>query len=203
MHRVEQHVLGVPCLCAGDDALTFDAHLALGDQAQRERVQTMLAVEHASGERLFGIIRANRDDALIEVLSDRRGTQPPDIPHPIGTLAPSYRRLTRLHTRHGEPFLFARLHIDERLSARISKRDLNSKTALKLVADIPGLKIKDARQTLIIGTADVETSSRLDMPLNAPVAMVQRSVVDRSGCLVFVGEGLYRGDMVRIDMKLR
>ena len=45
--------------------------------------------------------------------------------------------------------------------------------------------------------------SRLDMPLNAPVAIVQRSVVDRSGCLVFIGEGLYRGDMVRIDMKLR
>jgi GntR family transcriptional regulator len=118
-------------------------------------------------------------------------------------LAPSYRRLTRLHTRHGEPFLLATLHIDERLSARVSKRDLNAKTALKLIADIPGVKIKDARQTLIIGTADVETSARLDVPLNAPVAVVQRSVVDRSGCLVFVGEGLYRGDMVRIDMKLK
>jgi len=146
---------------------------------------------------------ASRDDAVIEVLSDQRGTQPPDVAHPIGTLAPSYRRLTRLHTRHGEPFLLATLHIDERLSARVSKRDLNAKTALKLIADIPGVKIKDARQTLIIGTADVETSARLDVPLNAPVAVVQRSVVDRSGCLVFVGEGLYRGDMVRIDMKLK
>jgi len=146
---------------------------------------------------------ASRDDAVIKVLSDQRGTQPPDVPHPIGTLAPSYRRLTRLHSRNGEPFLFARLHIDERLSRRIPKRDLTSKTALKLVADIPGLKIRDARQTLIIGTADVETSARLDIQLNAPVAIVQRSVVDRSGCLVFVGEGLYRGDMVRIDMKLR
>jgi hypothetical protein len=28
-------------------------------------------------------------------------------------------------------------------------------------------------------------------------------VADRSGCLVFIGEGLYRGDMVRIDMKLK
>ena len=146
---------------------------------------------------------ASRDDAVIEVLSDRRGTQPPHVPHPIGTLAPSYRRLTRLHTRHGAPFLFARLHIDERLSARIARRDLNSKTALRLIADIPGLKIKDARQTLIIGTADVETSARLDVPLNAPIGIVQRSVVDRAGCLVFIGEGLYRGDMVRIDMKLR
>ena len=33
---------------------------------------------------------ANRDDAVIEVLSDRRGTQPPDIPHPIGTLIGSF-----------------------------------------------------------------------------------------------------------------
>lgn len=146
---------------------------------------------------------ARRDDAVIAVLSDQRGTQPPDVPHPIGTLAPSYRRLTRLHSRHGAPFLFARLHIDERLSARIPKRDLGSKTALRLVADIPGLRIKDARQTLIIGTADVETSARLDVPLNAPIGIVQRSVVDRAGCLVFIGEGLYRGDMVRIDMKLK
>jgi len=28
-------------------------------------------------------------------------------------------------------------------------------------------------------------------------------VVDRTGRLVFVGEGIYRGDQVRIDMKLK
>src|SRR3954467_8690197 len=101
---------------------------------------------------------AARDDAVIEVLSDQRGTQPPDVPHPIGVLAPSYRRLTRRHARHGAPFLLARLYIDERLSARRAKKDLQWKTALKLMADIAGLKIKDAPQTLPIGTADVETS---------------------------------------------
>ena len=146
---------------------------------------------------------AAREEAVIEVLSDEHGFQPPTVPHPIGTLAPSYRRLTRRHARHGEPFLLARLYIDERLRGRISKKDLQSKTALRLVADIPGLKIKDARQTLTIGAADVETSERLDVPLNAPIGIVHRSVVDRSGCLVFVGEGLYRGDMIRIDMKLK
>ena len=65
------------------------------------------------------------------------------------------------------------------------------------------MKIADARQTLTIGTADVETAERLDVPLNAPVAFVYRSVVSREGCLVFIGEGIYRGDMVRIDMKLK
>jgi GntR family transcriptional regulator len=146
---------------------------------------------------------AARDEAVIEVLADERGFQPPNVPHPIGAMAPSYRRLTRRHARHGVPFLLAHLFIDERLSKRISKKDLQSKTALKLMADISGLKIKDARQTLTISSADVETSELLDMPLNAPIGVVYRSVVDRSGFLAFIGEGLYRGDMIRVDMKLK
>src|SRR6476646_455012 len=134
---------------------------------------------------------AARDDAVIELLADERGQQPSNVPHPIGTLAPSYRRLRRRHARHGQPFLLAELHIDERLSARVSTKDLHTKTALRLVSDIPGLKIKDARQTLTIGTADVETSEALDLPLNAPIAIVHRSVADRSGCFFFFCDGVY------------
>jgi GntR family transcriptional regulator len=145
----------------------------------------------------------SRKDAVIELLSDERGQQPLRVPHPIGELAPSYRRVRRRHSRRGAPFLLADLYIDERLSRRIPKKDLVSKTALRLVSEIPGLQIKDARQTLTIGTADVETAGQLDTPLNAPIAIVHRSVVDRAGCLVFTGEGIYRGDAVRIDMKLK
>ncbi len=145
----------------------------------------------------------SRKDAVIEVLSDERGRQPANVPHPIGELAPSYRRLRRRHSRLGAPFLLADLYIDERLGRRIPKKDLVSKTALRLVSEIPGLQIKDARQTLTIGSADVETAEQLDTPLNAPIAIVHRSVVDRVGCLVFTGEGIYRGDAVRIDMKLK
>ena len=151
---------------------------------------------------LSGLL-TSREDAVIEVLSDKRGQQPADVPHPIGALAPSYRRLRRRHSRRGAPFLIATVLIDDRLSARVSKKDLETKTALRLVSDIPGVKIKDVRQTLTIGTADVETSEHLDVPLNAPIAIVHRSVVDRSGCLVLIGEGLDRGDMIRIDMKLK
>jgi len=145
----------------------------------------------------------SREGAVIELLADEHGKQPPHIPHPIGELAPSYRRLRRRHSRHGTPFLLAALYIDERLSRGIPRKMLASKTAMRLIADIPGLRIKDARQTLTIGTADVETAEHLNIPLNAPIACVYRSVVDRSGCLVFVGEGIYRGDQVRIDMKLK
>jgi GntR family transcriptional regulator len=43
----------------------------------------------------------------------------------------------------------------------------------------------------------------LSIPLNAPVALVYRSAADRSGRLVFFGIGIYRGDVVRLDIKLK
>lgn len=144
-----------------------------------------------------------RENAVIQTLSEERGMQPTRVMHPIGKLAPSYQRMRRLHSRNGTPYYLSDLYIDERLAVRISKKDFQTKPALKLIADIPGLKIKDARQTLTIATADVETAKLLDVSLNAPVAIVHRTVVDRDGCLVFIGEGQYRGDTLRIDMKLK
>jgi GntR family transcriptional regulator len=144
-----------------------------------------------------------RENAVIQVLSDQRGMQPPYVLHAVGTMAPSYRRVRRLHSHNGTPYYLGEIYIDERVCGKLSKKDFQTKPALKLIADIPGMKIKDARQTLTIATADVETAKHLDIELNAPVAIVYRSVIDRDGCLVFVGEGMYRGDTFRIDMKLK
>jgi GntR family transcriptional regulator len=144
-----------------------------------------------------------REAADIKVVSDKHGVQPTHVQHPVGTMAPSYRRIRRLHSRKGVRYYYSDLHIDERLSAKIGRNDLLGKPALRLIADIPGVRIKDARQTVVISTADVETAHRLDIALNAPVAIVYRSVVDGRGCLVFIGEGIYRGDMFRIEMKLK
>lgn len=45
--------------------------------------------------------------------------------------------------------------------------------------------------------ADCPTS-----PLNAPVCLVDRSVVYQPDRLVLVSKGIYRGDLVRMDMRL-
>ena len=71
------------------------------------------------------------------------------------------------------------------------------------MAGIPGVRIADARQTLTIGAADVETAAALNLPLNAPVAHVHRAAVDARGVLVLVADGIYRGDVVRLDIKLK
>lgn len=149
-----------------------------------------------------GLLRA-RDDAQLELLSDRPRVKPPSLIVAVGTPAPLYRHLRRRHWRDGKPFLLADVYIDERLRRRISSKAIETKTALQLVAEIPGLRIKDAHQVLTIGSADVETANMLQIPLNAPVAYVHRFAVDEAGCAVMIGHGIYRGDVVRIDVKLR
>ena len=92
--------------------------------------------------------------------------------------------------------------IHEILELGITDEALVTKTALRLLADIPGLQIKDARQTLTIGTADITVAETLGLALNAPVAKVDLCVVDDNGTVVLAGYGVYRGDVVRIDTKL-
>ena len=149
-----------------------------------------------------GLLRS-REGAEIEILADQPGRDGASIPQTIGKPAASYRHLRRRHWRGGQPFLLADVYLDERLSPKVTDADLRSKTALKLVAGIPGVRISDARQTLTIGSADVETAAALKLPLNAPVAYVHRAAVDARGVLILVANGIYRGDVVRLDVKLK
>lgn len=149
-----------------------------------------------------GLLRPSQG-ATIEVLFDKPNVKLETVAYQIGELAPSYRQLHRRHWRHDRPFLLTDVFIDERLRDRISQEDIETKTALRLIHDVMGGEIVDAQQTLTIGSADVETAQSLSMPLNAPVAFVHRRAVDGNGTLVFVAEGIYRGDVVRFDIKLR
>ena len=149
-----------------------------------------------------GLLRA-REGATIEVLSGPDDVYPGDFPHPIGERAAAYRHLRRRHWRDGIPFLLADIYYEESIFNRIPSKVWKTKTALRVVVDLPKLEIVDARQTLTIGTADIETARLLQISLNAPVALVRRSAVDSRGRIIFVGDGIYRGDIVRVDVKLK
>jgi GntR family transcriptional regulator len=146
---------------------------------------------------------SSREGAEIEILSKSIVAEPPLRPHDIGKLSGSYRHLRRKHTMNGVPFLVADVYLDAMLAKSLPKNALTSKTALRLAASLPGVKIVDARQTLTIGTADLEMAELLQLPLNAAIAHVNRSAVDQHGRLVLVALGVYRGDVVRVDIKLK
>ena len=144
-----------------------------------------------------------RENAVIEILSDERNVQLPPYHGDAGIPAPAYRHLKRRHSRNGVAFLLADVYVDERIVPLIPESAFTTATAMRLVADIADQKIVDARQELTIGAADLETSTRLNIPLGEAVAKVQRVAVNQDGHLILVANGIYRGDMVRIEMKLR
>lgn len=156
----------------------------------------------AVGTDWSGLLRPSTS-ARIEVLFDEGDVKLDRVAYQIGELAPAYWHLHRRHWRHDQAFLLTDIYIDERLRGRITREDVETKTALRLIHDVPDLEIAEAQQTLTIGTADMETAQSLAMPLNAPVAFVHRRAVDSDGIAVLIAEGIYRGEVVRFDVKLR
>ena len=146
-----------------------------------------------------GLLRS-RPGARIEILREAAGAMPPEMPD--GRAALAYHHLRRRHWRDGAPFLLADVYLDERLWPRVRAADLTTRTALSLVAGLRGVRVADARQTLTIGAADVEAAAGLGLALNAPVAHVRRVAVNQRGVVVLVADGIYRGDVVRIDIRL-
>lgn len=182
-----------------EDEELIERYRARGTFVRRRPAENLWC---AVGTDWSGLLRPSYD-ATIEILHDEADRALHGFEGQIGTLATSYRHVRRRHWRHGQPFLLADLHIDERLRDRMSQRDLESKTALRLVSEVEGVEIMDARQTLTIGTADIETSEALGISLDSPVAFVHRQALDQDGLLILDAKGIYRGDVVKFDVKLR
>ncbi|WP_295467231.1 GntR family transcriptional regulator [uncultured Pseudomonas sp.] len=141
--------------------------------------------------------------ASIEVLSFDVEAQPINVQHEIGERVAQYRRWRRRHLRNGRPYYVGDAYIDARLAAQIPEDILATHTTLRILKDLPGLTLTEVHQTITVGTADLATAEALDIPLNAPVAYCYRSAIDDEGRLVFVGDGVYRGDVVRLDVKVK
>lgn len=147
-----------------------------------------------------GLLNA-REGAVIELLEEEEVDDLPHRFHDVGTPTGRYRRLRRRHSRAGQIFLVADVFIDAEFFPLIPREALSSTTAMRLATFFPR-NISHAQQTIVIGGADLEMSVLLDVPLNAPVCLVDRSAVDDRGRLILLSKGVYRGDVVRMDMRL-
>jgi GntR family transcriptional regulator len=146
--------------------------------------------------------QAHAADA-IELLASGTADRPP---HPLAEgarYAPGYRHLVRLHRRAGVPYLLGNVWVDQRIYGKLPRGAAQNTPMLQLLKQARGVQIARAHQTLTIGTADVETCRLLAVPLNAPIARVQRFATDRAGTLIYVSHGIYRGDHVRLEIDLK
>jgi GntR family transcriptional regulator len=78
----------------------------------------------------------------------------------------------------------------------------DSQMVIPVLESLADVEIKDVRQTFAFSTADIETASLLDIPVNAPIGDVRRVLLDQDGCAIYIGETLYRGDFVKLEVNL-
>lgn len=118
-----------------------------------------------------------------------------------GRAADAYVFLRSVQYRDGEPFALASIHL-KRSVYNLAPDEFRARTALTVLAALPGLDIARAHQTLVIGAADPEIAEYLRVPLNAPTAESHCAVTDRQGVAIYVAEIIYRGDCVKLDIDL-
>lgn len=149
----------------------------------------------------FGVMRA-REGVKVELLSEEGDVTIPGTPE-YGHPADAYRHLVRRHWREETPYLYSDLFIAENVAEKIPHEEFSTETALQLVSGRKDINVGAVEQIMTIGLSDLETSKALKIPLNAAVANVNRYVLDDDGRLILFTRGVYRGDIVRLKIRLK
>jgi GntR family transcriptional regulator len=129
---------------------------------------------------------------------------PPPLPRLFpedGRAAAAYQYLLSVQFRAGEPFAVASVHVERSIFER-SPEEFRSQTALPLLLELERDNIDHAQLTVVVGSANPDTSERLRMPLNSPTAEARYVVRNQQGVVTYVAEVIYRGDCVRFDIDL-
>lgn len=117
-----------------------------------------------------------------------------------GKSARAYRFMRRVHTAEGVPYAVIDIYVDRSIYSQHPHR-FDSEMVIVVLDSLNLVKIM--QQRLTIGTADLEVSALLDIPVNSPVGIVRRVIRGRDGVVLYVGEAVYRGDMVQLTREFK
>ncbi|NJM33996.1 MAG: GntR family transcriptional regulator [Rhodomicrobium sp.] len=118
-----------------------------------------------------------------------------------GAPAEAYTAIYSLQLRQDQPYALARVHVAKDIYDRAMKA-FKEQIALGVLFEMKDVTIARAHQMMSIGTADVYAAAHLRLPFGAPVMEARCTVNDADGRLIYIGEIVYRGDVIRINIEL-
>jgi GntR family transcriptional regulator len=118
-----------------------------------------------------------------------------------GVPADAYASIYSLQLRRDQPYALARVHVAQDIHDRAALA-FKEQVALGVLFGIEDLTIGRAHQTMAIGSADVYAAAHLRLPFGAPVVEARCTVNDADDRLIYIGEIVYRGDVIRINIEL-
>jgi GntR family transcriptional regulator len=148
-------------------------------------------------------------DAMVKSIKENvpkfiKVANPPPLPRlqeGDGKLASEYIFLRSVQLKDGVPYAVVNLHL-ARQTFDQNRSAFMKHTALAVLATLDEVDIKEAHQTLVIGTAARETADLLQVPLSAPTAECRCIVTDRNDVAIYVADITYRSDCIKLHMNL-
>lgn len=126
----------------------------------------------------------------------------PQIDSSEGELAAAYQYMRRVYCKDGTPFAVIGIHLNWQIYLK-ARKEFSRGPVIPVLDKLSGITIANAWQTLTIGTADLEISDLLGIPVNAPVVHVRRIIQDPTKTVIYVGDLIYRGDFIKLDINLK
>jgi GntR family transcriptional regulator len=119
-----------------------------------------------------------------------------------GVLDDDYVYLKSIQSKNREPFGLVSVHLSRRIYD-LAPKAFREQAALSVISHLDGLSIGRAHQTLIIGTAEVETARYLKTAVHSPTAEFHCVVTDGDDVAIYVAEIIYRGDCIKLDIEFK
>ena len=147
--------------------------------------------------------------SLVESLKDNvprnirldENCPPPALGPSDGELAESYVGLHSVQYRNNEPYSVVDLCLARRIYDLDPKKFVSA-AALSTIDSRDDIVLRDAHQSLVIGSAGPEIADLMKIPLGAPTVQSHCVVVDDSGEAIYVGDIIYRADCVKLQIDL-
>lgn len=150
---------------------------------------------------LADLIRTYRGDRP-EVYNLDEGYALPPVSSEDCLLADSYYHIRRVHLRDEVRYCIISLYIEQNLFER-EEQKFREGLVLPVMAQMDGLVIATARQSVTLGKCGAVEANLLDYPRGDPVAHVRRILTGEDGLAIYVADVIYRGDCIRFDMDLK
>jgi GntR family transcriptional regulator len=118
-----------------------------------------------------------------------------------GELASKYIFIRSVQFKDGQPYGIVNLHLADRIFQR-APEEFRQHPALSVLANLRGVRVQDAHQTVVIGSADLTTAELLHIELGAPIAECRCVVLDPKGIAIYVADIIYRSDAIKLHIDL-
>ncbi|WP_436640180.1 GntR family transcriptional regulator [Microbaculum sp. FT89] len=150
---------------------------------------------------LADLIQTYRGDRP-EVYNLEEGFALPPVSGEECLLADRYFHIRRVHLRDEVRYCIISIYIEQHVFER-EEQKFRDGLALPVLAEMDGLVIATARQSVTLGKCGAVEADLLDYPRGDPVANVRRILTGEDGLAIYVADVIYRGDCIRFDMDLK